>query len=105
MNFFTSQHYFTLNDGEWDLFLEAYRSYEIQECRHEIYLSETKKDGDKIRESNESRIKELQNSSYQQLFSDFGANLTESIEVELDLEGRYNFFKLFDLMFTKKRSK
>ncbi|KAB0443268.1 hypothetical protein [Lysinibacillus fusiformis] len=104
MDSFVNRNYYTLNDGEWNLFLEAYRSYELQNCHHAIYLSGLKKDGEAIREQNERRIEMLKNASYQKLFADFGANFTESIEIELETEGHFDFFKLFEQMFTKKRS-
>ena len=94
--------YHTLANDEWDLFLEAYRSYEIQQCHQEIYLSGFKRNGDRIRRAAERRIDMLENADYQKLFADFGANFSESIEIELEATGDYNFFKLFDLMFTKK---
>lgn len=104
MSYIEKECYYTLNDDEWNLFLEAYRSYEIQQSHHAIYLSGLKREGERIREEAERRIEDLRNANYQKLFGDFGANFTESIEIELETEGHYDFFKLFELMFTKKRN-
>lgn len=104
MSYIEKECYYTLNDNEWNVFLEAYRSYEIQQCHHAIYLSELKKDGERIRKQAESRMEDLKIADYQKLFEDFGGNFTESIEIELETEGHYDFFKLFEIMFTKKRN-
>ncbi|MGA3674094.1 hypothetical protein [Lysinibacillus agricola] len=104
MSYIEKDCYYTLNDDEWNVFLEAYRSYEIQLCHNAVYISGSRKDGEGIRERNINRIERLKVASYQKLFEDFGANFTESIEIELETEGHFDFFKLFELMFTKKRS-
>lgn len=91
-------------NDEWIVFLEAYRSYEIQLSYNAIYISSSSKDSHEIKERHENRIFKLEDWSYEKLIKDFGEKFTESFGIKLKAEGHYDFFELFELMFTKKRS-
>lgn len=88
---------------EWNVFLEAYRSYEIQLSINAIYISGFSKNSHKIIELHEKRINKLDDWSYEELYKDFGEKFTENLGIKLRTEGQYDFFQLFELMFAKKR--